>query len=516
MEGRSQLTTRRAKFCIAALTVAGLIAAAPAMAAERPNLVLINTDDQTLAQLRPDAMPNVTQIFGERGFEFTQAVTEPQCCPSRAGYLTGQYPHNHGVFSNRQGYRALTERENTLPVWLKRAGYRTGLVGKFLNQYSKVEGLKPAPGFTTWFNLLNNAYYGARVSKDGKEVTLGDSGGRNHTDNVLTRRALGFIRHSAQREQPFFLWLSYHAPHAGGGPHPDGCQGHLPVPAPEDVDAFSDEPLPQPPSYDEANMSDKPSFMQDIDPLDSQDEAELTQRWRCGLESLGAADRGVGRISKELRRVGEKDNTVMVFTSDNGFQFGEHRLRTGKGLPYEESARVPLLFRGPRRLLGGGGSGVIDLPVSSIDLAPTFLRLAKARPCAKPGECRVMDGRSLLPLMDGHEGRWPEDRGILLQLDHVSRQLGNPCTFDAIRTPASAFHRYRLIHDPDTGECLRSNVAELYDLSDDPFELSNLLVTDPSGSEALRASLAKRLRRLRDCAGIKGRDPKPPRGHHCE
>jgi N-acetylglucosamine-6-sulfatase len=511
------VTTRGFLVCTTALVMAALIAAPSALARERPNLILINTDDQSLAQLRPDAMPNVAQIFGENGIEFTQAATQPLCCPSRASVLTGQYPHNHGVFNNREGYRALKDKDNTLPVWLKRAGYRTGYVGKFLNQYPKAKGLEAAPGFKSWFDLLAPTYYGARFSDDGKEIRVEETGGRNQVDNVLTRRALGFVRESSRGKRPFFLWLSYLAPHNGGGPHPDECPANVPAPAPQDEGAFAGEPLPDPPSFNEPNISDKPSFIRDQDPLNGQEIEFTERRWRCALEALRTADRGIGRIRDELQQLSEADNTVMVFTSDNGFFYGEHRLRSAKGLPYEAAARVPLLFRAPARLLkGAGGSATIDLPVASTDVAPTLLRLANAKPCASPGDCRVMDGRSLMPLLRGEGNGWPEDRGILLELDRVSRQPSNACTFESIRTPASAYTEYLLIRDPATGECVPGDEAELYDLEADPFQLSNLLSTDPGGSAALRASLQARLNKLRKCAGIKGRDPRRGNRPFCE
>jgi N-acetylglucosamine-6-sulfatase len=516
MEGRSQLTTRRGLLSIAALVVAALVAAPSALGKDRPNLILINTDDQTLAQLRPDTMPNVDAIFDGRGIEFTQAVTEPLCCPSRASMLTGQYPHNHKVLNNREGYRALKGKHNTLPVWLKRAGYRTGFVGKYLNQYPKAKGLEPAPGFSDWFNLQRPVYYGANFSENGELVTLGDSGGRNHVDNAMTRRALDFVRRSARGGRPFFLSLSYLAPHHGGGPHPEECPGgDVPVPAPRDLGDFASEPLPDPPSYNESNVSDKPGFIRDHAPLTGEEVASLTTRWRCGLEALRSVDRGIGRLREELRRLNETSNTVMVFTSDNGFFFGEHRLRL-KGLPYEEASRVPLLFRGPARLLGAPAGADIDSPVASIDLAPTFLDWAGAKPCSSPGECRTMDGRSLLPLLRGGGGSWPEDRGILLELDRVSRQPNAPCTFEAIRTTAAMYNEFPLTRDPVSGECVRGDEAELYDLDEDPFELENLLFTDPSGSAGLQASLAARLDKLRRCAGVKGRDPKRRGRPHCE
>jgi N-acetylglucosamine-6-sulfatase len=503
---------------LGALSLAVLIASpVPATAQQRSNLVVVMTDDQSLAQLRADVMPSVTRVFRDHGVEFTQYVTQPLCCPSRASFLTGQYPHNNGVFNNVPGYRGLVDKQNTLPVWLERAGYRTALAGKFLNRYTLARGLEPAPGFTSWFNLLAYEYYGARLSREGREVVLGESGGRAYADNALTRRAAHFVRHSSTRKRPFFLWLSYLAPHVGTGPHPKECPNRLPVPAPPDLGAFAGESLPHPPAFNEADVSDKPSFVQSLDPIDGTAEAARTTHWRCSLESLLAVDRGVDRVVEALKQVDEMKDTVLVFTSDNGFFAGEHRISNGKALPYEEAIRAPLLFHLPPALLDGAPVGrSIDLPVAGVDLAPTLLRLAGARPCESRGDCRVLDGRSLLPLIRDHDASWPADRGILTQLARTTRKLSDACAFDSIRSPTLSYTEYTEIRDPITHQCVATDQAELYDLSADPFQLDNLLSTDPTGSETLRAAMEARLDALRDCAGVAGRDPRPPGGHHCE
>src|SRR5439155_24504628 len=143
----------------------------------------------------------------------------------------------------------------------------------------------------------------------------------------------------------------------------------------------------------------------------------MTTHWRCALESLRAVDRGVHRITRALKRTGELSNTVLVFTSDNGFYYGEHRLRGGKGLPYDEGVRVPFLVRVPKPLRAGAPVGrTIHLPVAGVDVAPTLLRLAGAEPCRQSGNCRTLDGRSLLPLLRGAGSDWPKERGVLLKL----------------------------------------------------------------------------------------------------
>jgi arylsulfatase A-like enzyme len=519
MGARLRATVASALILGASATAGSLAPAGLAVAPhgeQPPNLILILTDDQTLAQLRPGTMPAVTRILGEHGVTFSDAVTQSLCCPSRAGLLTGQYPHNNGVFNNVPGYRELVGKGNTLPVWLRQAGYRTSLVGKFLNGYAEDRGARPAPGFTDWFNMMDVAYYGATISDNGTQIQLGQSGARNYVDNVFTDRALELIRQSARARQPLFLWLSYLAPHTGG-PHPPECPHPAPVPAPQDIGKFADEPLPEPPSFDEADVSDKPPYIAGLEPIHRHAQEALTTHWRCALESLGTVDRGVRRITGALKRAGQLSNTVLVFTSDNGLYYGEHRLSGGKGLPYEEGVRVPLVVRVPKPLRAGARAGrTIHLPVAGVDVAPTLLRLAGAEPCRRSGDCRTLDGRSLLPLLHGAGNGWPGRRGVLLELARGSRHPNFPCVFNEIRTPTKSYTEYPEIRDPNTLTCVPSDEAELYDLEADPFELDNLLFVDPQGSEATRAALAARLDALRDCAGIAGRDPLPPSGHYCE
>jgi N-acetylglucosamine-6-sulfatase len=201
---------RRYLAIVLPLAVAALTASTGAGAATRPgrpNIVVIETDDQTLAMLNERTMPNVMRLFDKRATTFTDFVNEPLCCPSRAGLITGQYPHNNGVVSNDPGYDLLHAKDNTLPVWLRRAGYRTGLVGKFLNHYAGSVGKQPAPGFEYWFSLLRVRYFDTPVSVNGRRRRLGGTRGHGYLTNALTRRAIGFARRSADRE-PFFLWLA--------------------------------------------------------------------------------------------------------------------------------------------------------------------------------------------------------------------------------------------------------------------------------------------------------------------
>ena len=501
LPGRLLITAIAA--CLAAL-FAG--AAAPAMAKPRPNIVVVETDDQTLEMLRHDTMPNVLREIGARGITFSDFVTQSLCCPSRASFITGQYPHNDGVFSNTPGYPELIDKRDTLPVWLRRAGYRTGLVGKFLNGYESSRGAKPAPGFDEWFNLLDNRYFRTPISDNGRHKHLIGMRNRDYLTNVLTRKALAFTRQSAHSGKPFFLWLAYLAPHGARGHRPEECTHLSPVPPPADTGDFAGRPLPEPPSFNEADVSDKPSIIRSMPPLDEAAIGRISAWYHCALDSLPAVDRGVGRLVDTLRSSHVLRNTMLVFTSDNGFLYGEHRRELGKELPYEEDIHLPLLIRAPASLGGTVSPGTtVSLPVAGVDLAPTFLQLAGAEPCRRGGDCRTPDGRSLVPLLRGDTSRWPDHRGILVQL-HEPRaaRLHLPCSFDTIRTPFYSYSEYTQIPDPQSGVCEPANEAELYDLTADPFELGNLLYTDPQGSAAKQAALAARLDALRNCSGTKG------------
>ena len=284
----------------------------------------------------------------------------------------------------------------------------------------------------------------------------------------MTRKAVDLINRRAPKAQPFFLWLTYTAPH-GGGPNPNpnppvNCNGTA-KPAPRHAHAFDSEPLPRPPNFNEANVSDKPAAIRNLPRLSSSQIANIQRQYRCRLESILSVDEGVKAIVRALRANGELKNTVLMFTSDNGFFHGEHRIPTGKTRIYEESIRVPLMMRGPGIPLG---VSVSDLVINA-DLAPTIVDVAGANPGLE------MDGRSLIPV--AQQPGIEQGRELLVEQP----------SFAAIRTESYMYAEH------DTGE------TELYDLTLDPFELQNR--DDDPGYALVQAQLATRLQDLRDCAG---------------
>jgi arylsulfatase A-like enzyme len=499
-----------------ALATGGPGASAQGGGAEKPNIIFIQTDDQTLDTLNSQVMPNTVKLIGGGGgTTFNQAVvTTPLCCPSRVASLTGQYGHNNGVLSNRPGYAGLSDPADVLPSWLQDAGYVTAHVGKWLHQFERVQKpkTKPAPGWDEWHTALEpRAYYDYKLYVNGDKVKYGDSD-RDHLTDVLTRTSVKLIRKYVPRDKPLFLQLDQYAPHAGPGRTKTKCL-NAPVPSPGDEKLFKKAELPTPPSFNEEDVSDKPSFIKDLPPLGSKAISAIEKRYRCTLASLAGVDRGVKKIWRVLGQTGERDNTVIVFMSDNGFFFGEHRLAKSKFRVYEEAVRVPLAIRVPQALLGASAVGEVNQQVANIDLAPTLLELAGAE------AGHVMDGRSLLDLMAGNAATYPQDRAIEIEFKEkgVPSELSASCTFAAVRTVSSIYVEHTSVPEAGGQSCRPADEVEHYDLGEDPLQLQNLFPAQP-GSPAAQAeeALAQRLDQLRSCAGIEGRDPQPAGGFYCE
>ena len=434
-----------------------------------PNVVVVMTDDQAVDTM--GAMPRTRRLIGGRGVTFENSVVSfPLCCPSRATFLTGQYAHNHGVRNNsgpNGGYQAL-DADNTLPVWLSRAGFRTGFVGKFLNGYGEGNRAREVPpGWTDWYGLPATAKqrpFDFELNEDGELVTYDDG---EYKTEVLADRAASFIRDRAPGKRPFFLWVATDAPHKDAGV-PEGAERN-PEPAPRDRKRFDGRKPPRKESVDEEDVSDKPQSVRRRPRLGNRARAEIEKVYVSQLESLVAVDRLVKQVVRELRRAGELEDTLVVFTSDHGFLRGQHRIGSGKSRVYEEAIRVPLLIRG-----SGVPRGVReDSVVGNVDLAPTILELAGATPTV------AVDGRSLVPVARG-EG--PEDRAILLEV--FERSSGR---FTGVRS-----RRYSYAH-------YEGGTRELYDLERDPEQLES--VHDDPRYATVRQRLAEVLRRLRDCSG---------------
>lgn len=437
--------------------------------ARLPNILVIMTDDQTVEDMR--VLEKTRALLAEQGTTFENSFAAyPLCCPSRATFLTGQYPHNHGVVANAgpNGYPRLDET-NTLPVWLQDAGYFTAHVGKYLNGYGVGSPAAP-PGWSRWFGLLDPTtyrYYDYKVSEDGVPVSYGSAEEDYQTD-VLAAEAERILRSFEGRTQPLFLVVTPLAPHLESR----GRVTSKPLPAPRHEGTFDDEPFPVKPSFNEANMADKPAHLRRRLKLNKAGVDDVVEVYRARHASLLAVDDLVERLVRYLESSGEIHHTVILFTSDNGFFLGEHRLPKGKFLPYEESIRVPLIVRGGSFPAGHTARQL----VSNVDLAPTILELAQATPR------RELDGRSLARLpLEPDQGK---DRTLLIE---GARLNANSPAYSAVRDDRWLYVEY------DQGG------RELYDLERDPYQIKSR--HNDRTLAGVRASLAARLARLRDCSG---------------
>ena len=436
--------------------------AVSAQTAERPNFVLIVADDLDAASLAK--MPRIRSLLRDRGTSFSDFIVPiPACCPSRASILRGQYPNNHRVLRNTPPMGGFQEFFNqghegsNVATWLHHAGYRTALVGKYLNEYDSVDPRHVPAGWDRWYAWAGSGkYYDYRFNENGKLVDYGHREGDYQTD-VETRIARDFIRQSAGT--PFFLYLAPHAPHEPN------------TPAPRHEGRFARDKAPRSPSFNEKDVRDKPRWVRRVKRLQKGVVDLIDQLYRRRLRSLLAVDDLVKTVVDTLEATGTLDNTYILFTSDNGYHLGEHRIGEGKGTPYEESVRVPLLVRGPGVAAGRSETRV----ATNVDLAPTLAALA--------GESvpDFVDGRSLAPLLHAEpDVSWresvlveygkgaadePEDGVGLSRADNdagIPGKAPSPGTFWLQRTADRAYVEYA------TGE------RELYDLAADPHQLRNL------------------------------------------
>jgi N-acetylglucosamine-6-sulfatase len=482
----------RAAFLVGAAVVVVLAALAltrlqgmPRACRGCPNVIVFETDDQTVADMA--ALPRVRSLIGRQGVTFDNSfVNLSECCPSRATFMTGEYAHNHGVLSNHPpdgGFYRLNS-DNTLAVWMHDAGYRTVMIGKYLNDYgTKGPDLIP-PGWDDWNaavaypnekdddaqqgNDYFLSYYRKLYNRNGRIVRLPPGLYRTDADAATARAA---IRSAARSSQPFFMWLPFVAAHQGTPVEPDDPPDvRTPAVAPKYRDHFRSLPLPRPPNFNEADISDKPQVVRRarLTPEKQRAFRELFQQRREALLSVDAA---VASIISTLRKTGQLAHTLIIFTSDNGFMLGEHRLGPRQEYIYEPAIRVPLLMRGP----GIPHDQHRSQMVINADLAPTIIEAAHAT-AGLP-----VDGRSLLPLIRNPHMTYRRDLLIM-----VGRAFGKRA-FWGLRTRRYAYAEYR------------KGQTELYDLRHDPWELTNR-ADDPRYAR-LRARLHAELGRLRHCRG---------------
>jgi arylsulfatase A-like enzyme len=460
----------------------------PAQTPSLPNIIVILTDDMRYDDLQ--YMTETNTLLANKGMLFENAfVSNALCCPSRATIMRGQYAHNTGVWTNVNGpsggwlgYQSRGYEDDNVATNLDNAGYRTGLFGKYLNQYSG-EGDVPL-GWDDWFAFLQPIrYYDYDVNDNGRTRHFGTNASSYSTD-VLSAETQKFIDASVRKRKPFFAYIAPKAPH---GPFST---------VPRHETDFDGATAPQSPSFDEEDVSDKPSWIQRLRRLTSDDIADINNTYERRLESLQSVDDLVAAVVTKLESRGVLDNTYIVFTSDNGWFRGEHRIRDGKARPYEEAPHVPLVIRGPGVQAGSSA----DELVLNTDYLPTFMDLAGVDTPS------YVDGRSLLPVLGGSATSW---RTAILLEGRAGNDPEIPVdrNYNGIRTSTTKYTEYqggpetegfRELYDFDP-----THILPTYDPSQyDPDELSNIYYSggDPNKPPLSDLSvLDSRLDALRSC-----------------
>ena len=443
----------RGVFLLLLLLLVAFIAAgcAGAQAQEqrhRPNIIFVMSNDQDAATLQ--YMPYTGHKFKEQATTYPNATYNyTLCCPSRASILRGQYTHNHKIWANVPplgGYDRFKARglgKSTLPLWLDRAGYRTGMFGQYVNGYDPRTDTKP-PG---WDKFV---YYGRDL--DGTPNAKGV-----YYDEAVKNNAVRWVRVAAKKG-PFFAWISFNAPH-----YPYNYD-------PKYKGRFRDARLPRPPSFNEKDVSDKPDYVGNWPRMDNEDIRQLTSDHRNRLRGLLTVDNAMKNLVRTVDEAGELNNTYIVYWTDNGYMMGQHRLKY-KRHPYIEALSHPMLIRGP-----GIYRGVTDERIiMNQDLAPTFADIARADTPA------FVDGRSMKPIFGG-KGSW-RDVGMIEASNGPSGL--QPSRYAGLRDETYTYVEYA------TGE------REFYDLQTDHYQLENIAGQKPE----LEAELSAKLQKLKDCVG---------------
>lgn len=473
---------------MAALALAAAFGCAPSVASSpaspsppRPNIVLVLTDDLSMNLVQ--FLPQVLQLQRD-GTSFSQyTVTDSLCCPSRASIFTGRYPHNTGVFTNHApdgGFRTFRTRGNenaTVATALQRVGYRTAMMGKYLNGYRPEadvdgSGTYVPPGWDEW-DVAGDGYpefdY---VLNENHELRPYGSAPADYLTDVLAAKAEAFVTSSAAARTPFFLEVATFAPHA---PY---------RPAPRDKDAFPGLTAPRGPAFDTV-PTDAPAWLASRAALTPDETNRIDEVFRKRAQAVQAIDQLIGSVRAAVERAGAAQDTIIMFSSDNGYHLGEHRLNPGKMTAFDTDVVVPLVVAGPRVRAGA----IVAVPAQNVDLLPTFEDLAGA------GVQADVDGHSLLPLLTGEpDGGWRtasliEHHGPdtdTTDPDAPPKDSGNPPTYEALRTATVTYVEYA------------DGSREYYDRVADPDQLHNTYAQLPPSTQA---ALHTGLQALASCEG---------------
>jgi arylsulfatase A-like enzyme len=446
----------------------------------RPNIVFVLTDDLSTNLVK--YMPHVQQLM-RRGMSFTNyTVANSLCCPSRASIFTGEYPHNSGVLANtppQGGYAAFRDHadsQHTFAVSLHDAGYRTAFAGKYLNGYSPFihgdHNPRVPPGWSSWGGVGDSGYseYDYRAAVGHHVVSFG-SDPQDYLTTVLDTLGQHYIRNARSYSSPFFLELATFAPHA---PY---------VAGPQDVGKYADVAVPHTPAWDKL-PTNAPAWLANHPRLGPNQITWCNTAYRKRVASVQAVDRMIGHLQTALQQTGQLDNTIFVFSSDNGYHIGDYGLTPGKLTAFDTDVRVPLVVAGPGIAPGTTNDGLVQ----NIDLAPTFDELAGARIPSS------VDGRSIVSLLHGRDVPW-RSVGLIEHLlegtnpddpDRQSAAAGSLPSYVALRSGTWTYVQYV------DGE------REFYERLADPYMLHNIY---GRLSDRRVAELEARVAALSACAG---------------
>jgi len=461
-----------------------------------PNIIFILTDDLNEEVFSNSRLPRLKSLLVDQGTSFTNHfVSLSLCCPSRTATLRGQYAHNSGIFTNGGtdgGFGKVFNdglESSTIATWLQAAGYRTALIGKYLNGYPNGAPTTTyiPPGWTRWFSPNGgNPYseYNYSLNENGVTVSYGSTPS-DYLVDVIANKATTFIHNTVTNfpNKPFFLYIAPYVPHSPA------------TPPPRYIDKFPDAQAPRTASFNEADVSDKPAWLQAKPLLDSTQIAAIDALYRKRLQTMLAVEDLVSNVIDQLTTEGKLNNTYIFFGSDNGFHQGQHRLASGKNTGFDEDLRVPLIVRGP----GVPAGQIVTKITANVDYASTWAELAGITPQIP------VDGRSLVPFLNGttpavwrksllleHAGpsiTTASTDGLLEPQDDFDIQAtasGGAPIFVGLRTPVRSYIEY------DTGE------RELYELTTDPDQLNNVY---PTSDPALKTKFSTWVGNLRNCVG---------------
>jgi arylsulfatase A-like enzyme len=434
---------------------------ASAQQAGPPNVLIVLTDDQRIESMGP--MRRTRRWFKRQGTDFVNAyVTTPLCCPSRASILTGRYAHNHRVRTNADAPEL--DPESTIQRYLGDAGYRTAIVGKYLNSWKG-----PPSHFEQWHTFENvSKYKGARFNSNGVVHKV-----KKYSTDYIGDRARGLVRQFELTDaKPWFLVVSTWAPHTPA----QAAKRHRK----SKVGQWAGNP-----AVFETDRTDKPAYVQ-AKSAGFKGGRRLRERQ---LRTLKAVDDLVERLFSTMKSLGEASDTLAFFLSDNGIMWAEHGMKS-KTTPYTAATKVPLLVRWPGHL----PQKVADPRIAAnIDIVPTIMEAAGITPDPE----FPLDGRSLLQ---------PDARErLLLELTGGNNQIDAP-TWGSTLTPEYQYIEY---YDDLSGAV---TFREYYDMVNDPFQLENLLAdADPENDPPIdeQSALGLRLARDRRCQGTEGLEPCP-------